>query len=145
MSEPLILTMGNSEPLELMVGAGSGGNANVVIDTTAHWAERADYVPKQAVIVIYSDRYVIEGINYPGMKIGNGVTVVGDLPFLGDGVEITYAGLPDKPSINNITLVGNKQLADLFPDGIIINGGDSTGYTPPIIPTGVPDAQGVMF
>ena len=56
-----------------------------------------------------------------------------------------YEKLKNKPSINHVTLVGNLQLADLFPDGIIINGGDSTGYTPPVVPTGVPNAEGVMF
>ena len=145
-SDPLTLVMGSaSSPLELTVAAGGGGNANVVIDTTAHWAERADYVPRQGTIVIYSDRYVIEGVNYPGLKVGDGVTVVGDLPFLGDGVEITYAGLPDKPQINGITLVGNKTMTELLSDGLIINGGDATGYEPPVIPTGVPYAEGVGF
>lgn len=56
-----------------------------------------------------------------------------------------YELLTNKPQINGVTLMGNKFLADLFPDGIILNGGDSTGYTPPVVPTGVPNAEGVMF
>ena len=56
-----------------------------------------------------------------------------------------YEQLENKPQINGVTLIGNKLLMDLFPDGIIINGGDSTGYTPPVVPTGVPSAEGVEF
>ena len=56
-----------------------------------------------------------------------------------------YNILRNKLKINGITLVGNKTMTELLSDGLIINGGDSTGYTPPVIPTGVPDAEGVMF
>lgn len=95
MSEPLILNMGQSSPLTLMMGSasspleltiptGGGGNANVVIDTTAHWAERTEYIPRKGTIVVYSDRNVIEGVNYPGVKIGDGSAYLVDLPFVGD-------------------------------------------------------------
>ena len=64
----------------------------------------------------------------------------------GGGVSIRdYEKLKNKPQINGVTLIGNLFLNDLFPDGIIINGGDSTGYTPPVVPTGVPYAEGVGF
>lgn len=139
------LVLGQGTALALTIPNGSGGNTNVIMDTTANWALRTEYVPKRATIIVYSDRFVVSGQDVPGIKIGDGVTVVGDLPFVSDNQDVTYAMLPDKPSINHVTLVGNLQLADLFPDGIIINGGDSTGYTPPVVPTGVPYAEGVMF
>lgn len=157
MSEPLILDLGqntnplnlvlntSSSPLELTVPSNVGGNANIIVDTTAHWNERREYVPKRGLIVVYSDRNVIDGVNYPGVKIGDGAAVVGDLPFLGDDVTVTYEALPDKPQINGITLVGNVTIAQLLADGLIINGGDATGYDPPIIPTDVPVAEGVGF
>lgn len=56
-----------------------------------------------------------------------------------------YNRLDNKPQINNVALVGNKFLQDLFPDGILINCGDSTGYPEPVIPPGVPNAEGVGF
>ena len=59
--------------------------------------------------------------------------------------ETDYNELTNLPQINSVTLTGNQFLADLFPDGIIINGGDSTGYTPPVVPTGIPHAEGVGF
>ena len=40
----------------------------------------------------------------------------------------SYNELYNKPKINDVELIGNQYLADLFPDGIIINGGNSTGY-----------------
>ena len=39
-------------------------------------------------------------------------------------VEATnYEQLTNKPQINGVELIGNKLLEDLFPDGIIIDGG----------------------
>ena len=64
----------------------------------------------------------------------------------GGGVAIRdYEKLKNLPQINNVTLIGNLFLGDLFPDGIIINGGDSTGYDPIPIPSEVPHAEGVGF
>lgn len=64
----------------------------------------------------------------------------------GGGVSIRdYEKLKNKPQINSVTLIGNLFLNDLFPDGIIINGGDSTGYDPIPIPSEVPHAEGVGF
>ncbi len=56
-----------------------------------------------------------------------------------------YNRLENKPQINNVTLTGNKFLQDLFPDGILINCGDSVGYPEPVIPPGVPHAKGAGF
>lgn len=56
-----------------------------------------------------------------------------------------YNKLKNKPQINDVTLEGNKYLMDLFPDGILINCGDSNDYPEPIIPPEVPQAEGVGF
>jgi hypothetical protein len=65
----------------------------------------------------------------------------------GYSVEVTsnYELLTNKPQINNVELIGNKFLQDLFPDGILINCGDATGYPEPVIPPDVPYAEGVGF
>lgn len=39
--------------------------------------------------------------------------------------ESNYEKLENKPQINNVELIGNKFLNDLFPDGIIIDGGEA--------------------
>lgn len=42
-------------------------------------------------------------------------------------VENDYDGLRNKPRINGVELIGNKLIADLFPDGIVIDGGTAEG------------------
>lgn len=46
-----------------------------------------------------------------------------------DGAAIIddYNLLRNKPLINGVPLIGNKLLADLFPDGIIVDGGSAEG------------------
>lgn len=118
--ETLILQMNPPLIQELVLGkANTDGNATAFMDTTANWAEKTQYIPNKAVIIIYSDAFEVNGEYVPGIKIGDGLTLVGDLPF----VNNAYEELPDKPQINGVTLVGNKQLSDLFSDGIIIDGG----------------------
>lgn len=38
-----------------------------------------------------------------------------------------YENLENKPQINSVELIGNKFLNDLFPDGIVIDGGTAEG------------------
>ena len=38
-----------------------------------------------------------------------------------------YEKLINKPSMNGVTILGEMILADLFPDGIIVDGGDADG------------------
>lgn len=115
MSEPLILNMGQENPLSLILNtgqspleltiptSGGGGNANVLIDTTAHWAGRIDYIPKQGTIVIYSDRNVIDEVNYPGIKIGDGLAYLADLPFFGDDITAQIMAVVNA-HMNNTTI-----------------------------------------
>lgn len=58
------------------------------------------------------------------------IELVNDLPYYNPGTQ-DYEELENKPQINGVTLIGNKILEELFPDGIIIEGGYSTGFTPP--------------
>ncbi len=71
------------------------GSEDIVIETTieamdvhptSYWNEHRDYVPDAGEMVIYTDRTVIDGVAYPGIKIGDGSAYVVDLPFLGDDV-----------------------------------------------------------
>jgi len=79
------------------------------------------------------------------VDIGSSNPLGVDLGQGGSAGTRDYERLKNKPQINGVTLIGNLFLSDLFPDGIIINGGDATGYEPPIVPTGVPYAEGVGF
>lgn len=83
----LIMNPG-AAPLSLTIPTNGGGAANVLIDTTANWAAKPQFIPERGTIVIYSDRSVIDGINYAGMKAGDGMAYLVDLPFIGDDVAI---------------------------------------------------------
>lgn len=52
------------------------------------------------------------------LNIGNEVIQV----FIKD-----YNRLDNKPSINGVTLQGNIQIMDLFPNGLVIDGKDAEG------------------
>ena len=60
------------------------GTARLVTGTTAYWEEHLDYVPSKGEIVVYTDRSTIDGVQYPGVKIGDGKAFGVDLPFVGD-------------------------------------------------------------
>ena len=60
------------------------GNARLTMGTVAFWEAHRDYIPKRGEIVVYSDRRVIDGVPYPGIKIGDGRAFGIDLPFAGD-------------------------------------------------------------
>lgn len=56
--------------------------------TTSHWNSDISYIPSSGQIVIYSDRGTIQkngqSQNVPGIKIGDGLAYLVDLPFVGD-------------------------------------------------------------
>lgn len=54
------------------------------VNTTEYWNLHIDYVPDRGEIVIYSNKTTINGVNYPGIKIGDGNAYLIDLPFVGD-------------------------------------------------------------
>lgn len=56
------------------------------VNTKAHWESNPLYVPEIGEVVIYIDRQTIEGVDYPGIKIGDGNAYLADLPFLGDDI-----------------------------------------------------------
>lgn len=62
------------------------GMATMQIGTMEYWAGHVCYVPKRGEIIVYSDRQEIDGVYYPGIKIGDGSAYVVDLPFVGDDI-----------------------------------------------------------
>ena len=72
------------------------GNARLSMGTVAYWEARRDYIPKKGEIVVYTDRRVIDGVAYPGIKIVDGRAFGIDLPFAGDdSVQIIMDILED--------------------------------------------------
>lgn len=98
----------------------------VRVNTTEYWESISEFVPQAGMIIIYTDYSTNDwGINVPGMKVGDGVTPISALPFLMD-IPISYTEILDRPSINDIELVGNKTMTELLAGGLIIDGGDSS-------------------
>lgn len=86
--EPYRISLNNTNPdtIELVSPVGMGSSAKVTVNTVENWATKTSYIPKKGEIIVYSDRTVIDGLCYPGVKIGDGNAFVVDLPFVGDDV-----------------------------------------------------------
>ena len=54
-------------------------------DTTANWDAAVGFVPLEGEIIIYDDYEIRDGVPFPALKIGDGTTPVGDLPFTASG------------------------------------------------------------
>lgn len=87
------LTLNGITPLALDIPTTTAQRARALVDTTENWQQRTSYVPIKGEIIVYSDRNVIDGVNYPGIKIGDGLAYVVDLPFVGQDSELTILGL----------------------------------------------------
>lgn len=59
-------------------------------DTEINWSKATNFKPKQGEIIIYDkdDNY-----NYERIKVGDGVTLVNDLPFYGSSIENILDGI----------------------------------------------------
>lgn len=68
-------------------------------DTTTNWNERTTFIPNKGDIIIYLDKRIINGVNIPGIKIGDGLAYGIDLPFVGDDIAADLLS-----HINNTTV-----------------------------------------
>ena len=59
----------------------TGGSSKVKSATTAQWATQTNLVSEKDVIYVYIDHQTNDGKNIPGIKIGDGLAYVVDLPF----------------------------------------------------------------
>lgn len=71
--------------IQITGGGGGSGDCNLITKTTQDWEETPSYIPGKKTIIVYSDAYHDgEGNPVPRVKIGDGATVVGNLPFAGN-------------------------------------------------------------
>lgn len=80
----LNLIDGTAEHIRMVSPASTSFSGKISIDTTNGWSQKITYIPSKGEIVIFSDRNIVGGISYPGIKIGDGLAYVVDLPFFGD-------------------------------------------------------------
>lgn len=62
-------------------GGGGGGGSDVVVHTTAEWAQLTSLVSQRGMIYVWSDYKTEGGTSIPAMKVGDGSAYVVDLPF----------------------------------------------------------------
>lgn len=53
-------------------------------DVEVNWLKVINFIPKEAELIIYD---IDENYSYPRIKIGDGVTKINDLPFIGKNIE----------------------------------------------------------
>lgn len=71
------------------LGYPSGGRKEVVSGTTAEWNAKPQLKAAKDIVYVYTDHNIINGQPVPGIKIGDGVTYLIDLPFVTGGCEVT--------------------------------------------------------
>lgn len=72
---------------------------SIKADTTTNWNEQTTFIPNNGDIIIYLDKRTVNGVNIPGIKIGDGLTYGIDLPFVGDEIAADLLS-----HINNTTV-----------------------------------------
>lgn len=87
----------------------------VKIGTKEEWDSQPDLIAEENTIYVYSDFDETEsGEPIPAYKVGDGTSLLIDLPYSTDSsVNKNYENLINKPSIESVTLVGNKNFPDL--------------------------------
>lgn len=100
--------------LELTDRTASTGST-VKIGTKEEWDSQSDLIAEENTIYVYSDFDETEsGEPIPAYKVGDGTSLLIDLAFSTDSsVNKNYENLINKPSIESVTLVGNKNFPDL--------------------------------
>ena len=57
------------------------GFRHIYYDTTANWNAQTTMVSEAGAIYIYSDYSTVDGVSVPGIRIGDGLAYLADLPF----------------------------------------------------------------
>lgn len=84
-------------------------------NTTAYWRENNTYIPRKGEVIIYSDGSTTEQggvtVNIPKIKVGDGVTTVGNLPFTDSDIQQGTAGTLNTTNTTAQTPVASESLS----------------------------------
>lgn len=77
-------------------------------DTTQHWNEALGFIPLEGELIIYNDYKTIQKevdgetrqVKVPGLKIGDGMAYVQDLPFVNEDLRDKIMEHIDNPDIH---------------------------------------------
>ena len=71
-------------------------------DTTANWNTQTGFIPLLGEVIVYMDhRTDGNGGKIPGIKIGDGKTVLASLPFIDEGMDASGALEQLQAHLNN--------------------------------------------
>ena len=74
--------------------SGHTGFAGFKSDTTANWDDQPELIPEKGVLIIYTDYAQSESGEYiPGMKIGDGETMLSNLQFISQDMSEEIADI----------------------------------------------------
>lgn len=84
LSEPpeIRLDVDNDNELVLVIEGSGISKRWVVINTTEMWNSLLKLRTQKGVIYVYSDYVTIDGVTYPGTKIGDGIHLLKDIPMM---------------------------------------------------------------
>ena len=77
-------------------------------DTTQHWNEALGFIPLEGELIVYNDYKIIQKevdgevrqVKVPGLKIGDGMAYIQDLPFVNEDLRIKIMEHIDNPDIH---------------------------------------------
>lgn len=77
-------------------------------DTTANWNEALGFIPLEGELIIYNDYQTVQkevggeirNVVIPGLKIGDGMAYVQDLPFVGEDLRDVIMEHVNNPEIH---------------------------------------------
>ena len=87
----------------------SSDSAKVIMKTTEEWDLQITYIPKRGDIIIYSDYGNLNGQNVPGIKIGDGLAYVVDLPFVGESDWLEFREIFEAHINNQIVHITQEE------------------------------------
>ena len=102
------------QPLAGSLSAPSPGRKEIVSATTEEWNSKPTRVSVKDIVYVYTDYKVVNGKNVPGLKIGDGVTYLIDLPFISGGCEVTQEQIDSWNNKVSITIDPNDQETIVF-------------------------------
>lgn len=102
------------QPLAGSLSEPSPGRKEIVSATTEEWNSKPTRVSVKDIVYVYTDYKVVNGKNVPGLKIGDGVTYLIDLPFISGGCEVTQEQIDSWNNKVSITIDPNDQETIVF-------------------------------
>ena len=82
-----------------MATGGSGGRKEIISNTTEAWNSNPGLKSVKDIVYVYTDYRTVDGHPIPGIKIGDGLAFVVDLPFVSGVTDEQIAFWNDKCSV----------------------------------------------